>query len=154
MEAPQYDPRRDVRRKWILITAVVILLVGWIPIYWFWNWRQERIVNHFFEAIERKDFESAYGIKAADPDWKQHPQKYGDYPLGAFLRDWGPSGEWGTITRHQIGCSTHPPRGGSGVIVVVTINDRKDPARIWVEDKDQTLTDSPIALVCPHIFGQ
>ena len=35
------------------------------------------------------------------------------------------------------------PKGGSGVIVVVTINERKEPARLWVEKRDKSLTFSP-----------
>ena len=153
LDAPQYDAARDRQRRRLAIVLVILLVLSTIPMFLFWNWRQERIVNRFFEAVERQDYETAYAVKFHDPNWKDHIEKYQDYPLSALVRDWGPSGDWGKITKHKIDCSTHAPKGGSGVIVVVTVNDHKEPARMWVEDKDQTLTDSPVPLLCPHLFG-
>ena len=36
-----------------------------------------------------------------------------------------------------------PPQGGSGVIVVVTINQRAQKSFLWVEKRDLSLTFSP-----------
>ena len=142
-QAPTYDPSRDKRRKQIIIVAVLcILLLAYLG-YHFRNWREERVVDHFFEAIEHKDYESAYALWMADPNWKQHPEKYKNYPFGAFELDWGPTGEYGTISRHRIAQAITPKGGGSGVIVVAFLNDRKQPVALWVEKKDHSMTYSP-----------
>ncbi len=140
--APQYDPRRE-RRKRIIIAAVVaaVIIVG-ILAYLYRNWPEERVVDHFFSALVNKDFETAYGIWQHDPNWKQHPQDYPKYTFHDFYNDWGPGGEWGIINSYHVDGSAKP-KGGSGVVVVVTINQRKEPARIWVEKKDKTLSFSP-----------
>ena len=142
-QAPEYNPRRDQRRKQIIIIAVLFVLLlaylGWT----FRNWREERVVDHFFQAIEHKDYETAYAIWMADPNWKQHPEKFKNYPFGAFELDWGPTGEYGTITHHRIAKTFTPKGGGSGVIVVAFLNDRRQPVALWVEKNDHSMTYSP-----------
>ena len=78
-----------------------------------------------------------------DPDWKQHAEKYSQYPFNDFYRDWGPGGEWGKINSYKVYGSTSPRGGGSGVIVEVVINNRAEHARLWVQKSDKTLTFSP-----------
>jgi hypothetical protein len=155
MDAKEYDPRPAQRRKRI-ITAIV-LVIG-IPLAtWYWyhyiHFGPERsAVNEFFEALQRKDFETAYGINRGDPAWKQHPEKYSRYTLGQFTLDWGPSGDYGAITSHQIDCSLEPPKKdfvvSSGVVVVVTINGRAEPKSLWVEKKNKAVSDSPYTVQC------
>ncbi|HEX9256405.1 MAG TPA: hypothetical protein VF938_12710 [Candidatus Angelobacter sp.] len=142
-QAPQYDPGRERRRRQIIAAiAVLVVLLGMLA-YLFRNWPEERIVDRFFTFLEKKDFEAAYAIWVSDKNWKQHPQQHSRYPFNEFYLDWGPGGEFGAIRSHKIEASGSPPRGGSGVIVVVTINDRKEPARLWVEKSDKSLTFSP-----------
>jgi hypothetical protein len=121
--------------------AVAAIVIG-VFAYLYRNWPEERVVGHFFTALVNKDFETAYGIWEHDPTWKQHPQNYPNYSFREFYNDWGPGGEWGIIKSFHIDGSANP-KAGSGVVVVVTINERKEPARIWVEKKDKTLTFSP-----------
>jgi hypothetical protein len=47
------------------------------------------------------------------------------------------------VRSYKIDGSVSPRGGGSGVIVQVTVNNRAEKARIWVEKKDKTLTFSP-----------
>jgi hypothetical protein len=140
--APEYDPRRGRRRRAIIATVVVVAVAIGILVYLYRNWPEERVVDHFFTALVNKDFETAYGIWLHDPNWKQHPQNYPNYSFREFYNDWGPGGEWGIIKSFHVDGSANPKQG-SGVVVVVTINERKEPARIWVEKKDKTLTFSP-----------
>ncbi len=149
------DPKRE-RRKKAIIAAVVagILLAGYIAFdllafgyvkYPFRNWREERVVNGFFQALEQKTpegYERAYGIWMADPNWKQHPAAHSRYKYGEFYLDWGPGGEYGLINSHQID-GTVNPKGGSGVVVVVTVNGRAEKAHLWVEKSDKTMSFSP-----------
>lgn len=152
MDAKEYDPRpAQKRRRMVAIAAVVIIVLGFVW-WWFRYWPEERVINSFFQAIEQKDLEKAYAIYNADPDWKQHPEKYSNYTLSQFELDWGPSSEFGPITTHKIDCATEPPKKGfaspSGVIVVVTINNRSDSTDLWVEKKSKTITTSPFRVLC------
>jgi hypothetical protein len=139
--------------------VVVALVFLWVYLYW----PQERVINRFFEALERKDFDAAFGIYKADPDWKQHAAKYNQYPVPQFMEDWGPSSEFGAIVSHKIECAKGT---GSGVILAVTVNGQHCPVGgaadakptykeqcsqttfMWVEDKDRTLSISPLPLKC------
>jgi hypothetical protein len=143
-EAPTYDPRR-ARRRNIIIAGIVVFILITATLAWVYrNYPEERVVQKFFTALENRDYEKAYGIWQADPNWKQHPQNYPNYSFGDFYQDWGPGGEWGPIHSFHIDGSANPKNGGSGVVVVVTVNDRKEKkARIWVENKTKTLTFSP-----------
>ncbi|HVP44123.1 MAG TPA: hypothetical protein VMS96_11875 [Terriglobales bacterium] len=141
-EALPYDPKRERRRNAIIVTAVALLLVVAALLYLFRNLPYERVVDRFFTALEKKDFEAAYGIWLNDPDWKQNQAKHTNYTFHDFYVDWGPGGEWGIIRQHEI-VGSAAPKGGSGVVVVVKVNERAEEARIWVERKDKTLTFSP-----------
>jgi hypothetical protein len=157
MDAKEYDPR-PARRLWtaagvVVGLAIVGLILWFFPIipflYRFGS--HERVINRFFEAIERKDFDAAYGIYHGDPDWKQHPERHQEYPLARFMLDWGPSGDYGPITSHRIDCAADPSKGGrssSGVVVVTTINNRAEPVSLWVENKGKTITNSPVQVLC------
>lgn len=149
LDAKEYDPRPAARRKRLIIIVVVLAIVALVV----WRvtrfWPEERVVNKFFDALERKDFDAAYGIYNADPEWKQHPDKYQQYPLNQFVLDWGPSGDLGAITSHKIDCVLEPDKPGtSGVIVAVTVNHLPQDSLIWVEKKTKTLTNSPIVIAC------
>ena len=141
-EAPQYDPRRERRRKQLIAVALLGVIALALLAYLYRNWPEERVVDKFFAALEQRDYEKAYGIWFHDAGWKQHPDRYSKYPYQEFYLDWGPGGEWGIIKSHKIEGSASP-KSGSGVVVVVRINDRAVPARLWVEKSDKTLTFSP-----------
>lgn len=139
-DAPQVDARRERRRRIFLISIVVVIVLGAVLAWQFRHWKQERQVTRFFQALQDKDFDTAYGIWLNDPNWKQHPQQHSRYPFNEFYRDWGPGGEWGVIRSFDIEGS----RGvGTGVVVVVTVNERTEKARLWAEKTDGTLTFSP-----------
>jgi len=154
LDAKEYDPRPARRRLRLILVAVAIFLVPLAVWYWYFfiHFVPERqAVNKFMAAIERQDFDTAYAIKNADPDWKQHPDKY-DPSLSQFKLEWGPSGDYGKITKHSIDCVLEPPKKGfrssSGVIVVVVVNDRTEPASLWVEKSSKTITQSPFEVQC------
>ena len=149
MDAKEYDPRPAQKRRKIIATAVVVILAGVVFFYLTRYNSEKKVIDNFFQAIEQKDFDKAYGIYQADADWKQHPQKYSGYTINQFTLDWGPSGEYGPITNHQIDCALEPPkRSSSGVIVVVIINNRQETRSLWVEKKAKTISDSPLRAVC------
>ncbi len=150
-EAQPYDVARARKRRALILALVVlgllIALVWWQARYW----PEERAVDRFFDALQQQNYEKAYGVWMHDPDWKQHPQQYTRYPYNDFIKDWGPGGEWGVIKSHRIdgagvpkGYSGSPFAVASGVVVVVTVNDRiADKAHVWVQKDDKTLGFSP-----------
>jgi hypothetical protein len=154
LDAKEYDEQKErAKRKRIISTVVLVLVVAFVlevagsiwfktPM-WFLYWPEERVAEHFFGALQKQNFEAAYGIWMRDPQWRQHPNAHKKYPYNEFYRDWGPGGEWGTIKSHKIYAAGPPPGGGSGVIVDVTVNDRAQPARVWVQKSDKTMSFSP-----------
>ena len=146
-ESKPPDPAAEARaqrRKKVLIAVVVLLLVGAAFAYWYRYWPEERVVNKFFKQIEAQNYEGAYAFWTADPNWKQHPEKYARYPFTEFVQDWGPSSEYGTIHSHKIERASNPPAGrGSGVIVEVQVNDRPVTVGVWVEKSDKSLSFPP-----------
>jgi hypothetical protein len=143
LDATQYD-ERAARRRRAIIGSIIVLVVLVACLAWLFRyWPEERIVDRFFTALQDKQYETAYGIWMHDSDWQQHPQKYSNYPYNEFYRDWGPGGDWGIIKSHKIYASGIPKGGGSGVVVEVIVNDRVEHARVWVQKSDKTLTFSP-----------
>lgn len=150
-EAQPYDAAA-ARKKRNIIIALVLLVLVLLLVWWQLRfWPEEHLVNRFFDALQQQNYEQAYAIWMNDPDWKQHPQRYSRYGYKDFLQDWGPSGEWGIIKSHEIdgaavphGYSGTPFATASGVVVVVTVNNRiADKAHIWVQKSDKTLGFSP-----------
>ncbi len=151
-EAKPYDPAQGRKRRNIIIAIVFALLV--IGLIW-WQlrfWPEEQVVDRFFDALQQANFEQAYGVWMADPNWKQHPDRYSRYSYNDFIKDWGPGGEWGVIKSHKIYAVGYPPRGHgaptfgtpSGVVVIVTVNDRiSRKESLWVQKDDKTLGFSP-----------
>lgn len=152
LDAQEYDPRPAQKRRKMIATVVVVVLAITVFLYLTRYNSEKKIIDNFFHAIEQKDFDAAYGVYQADPDWKQHPEKYSGYTINQFKLDWGPQGEYGAITSHQIDCALEPPKkdfvSSTGVIVVVIINGRQETRSMWVEKKAKTVSDSPMKALC------
>jgi hypothetical protein len=143
LDAKEYDPEKERRKKVRIISAIVFLLLAGFFLWWFRYWPEERVAEHFFDALQKQDYESGYGIWMHDPQWRQHPDRYKKYPFNEFYTDWGPGGQWGLVKSYKIYAAGTPPGGGSGVIVDLVVNDRAEHARVWVEKSDKTLSFSP-----------
>jgi hypothetical protein len=143
LDAQPYDAAQARRRRIrISITIFIFLVIG----FSIWEMRflpEERAVNHFFGKLQAQDFEGAYALWRADPDWKQHPEKYSSYSYHDFYLDWGPGGEWGPIRNYKVDGAVSPSGSASGVIVEVIVNQRVEHARVWVEKKDKSLSFPP-----------
>jgi hypothetical protein len=150
LDAKQYDAMRDRRmRNWIFVAVIVILIVAWTA-YHLRDYRERSHVAQFFSALQQKNFGAAYGIWFNDPDWQKHPNKFKDYSYSDFNRDWGLGGEWGIINNYSIDCSLSQ---GNGVIVQATVNHRLEPANVWVDKNDHTLSFSPTEIQCGNWWG-
>jgi hypothetical protein len=145
LDAPPYDPRRDRRRAALIISLIVVILVGAFCAWYFHNWPEEHAVDKFLTAIEHKDYDQAFAIWNADPNWKQHTDRYKNYTFGQFQLDWGPSGDYGAITHHKVRGSA-PSGQNTAVIVAVNINDRADPIPLIVNRKTKEIGFSPVGV--------
>lgn len=147
LDAAPYDPgparRRGIKILAAALLVVVLGIVAWMNRYW----REERVVGKFFAALKNKDYESAYALYFADPQWKDHPAKYSRYPLSQFTEDWGPGGQWGVINTYKVYGASSCSGGGSGIVVDVVVNDRAEHAQLWVEKVDKTLSLPPCELL-------
>lgn len=150
IDAPAYDPRRDIRNRNLLIAAGVIIVLaiilglgGYIAGHgWFFtNLGAEHRVSDFFKALEAKDYAKAYGIYQDDPNWQQHPDKY-SYSLKRFTEDWTTDSPVNApITSHHVDISKTDGSGtfGTGIIVAVRVNgDHK--VFMYVNKADGTMT--------------
>jgi len=143
LDAKEYDPEKERRTKVRIISAIVFLLLAAFFLWWFRYWPEQRVAEHFFDALQKQDYESGYGIWMHDPQWRQHPDHYKKYPFNEFYTDWGPGGQWGLVKSYKVYAAGTPPGGGSGVIVDMIVNDRAEHARVWVEKSDKTMSFSP-----------
>ncbi len=144
LDAQPYNFARARRRKIIVATVIVSILVLAALAWIYRNFPEERVVTHFFAALEKGDYESAYAIYFNDPAWREHQKKYSQYPYADFYRDWGPGGEWGLIKSFRIyGSANTSGLLSGGVIVEVIVNERTEHARMFVQRSDKTITVYP-----------
>jgi hypothetical protein len=147
LDAKEFDPEKESRKRkrliLIITVIVIILFFGW----WFRYWPEEHTVGKFFDALQKQDFRTAYGIWMRDPNWPQHPGDHPKYSFNDFYRDWGPSGEWGPIKTVKVNGASTCPGPSSGVLVDVIVNDRTQHAQVWVEKSDHTLSYPPCELI-------
>jgi hypothetical protein len=144
------DPRSRGRRYGIMIGAGVLLLALSFYLLWFTflHVPERRAAARFMDAIAAGNNELAYKMMKADA---------GAYPYKDFLGDWGPGGYYGPVKSYKIESATSPPKGGSGVIIVVELSpfqpfpDANDvekaratrEVRLWVEKRDKSITFAP-----------
>ncbi len=158
MDAPEYDSTHDTRVRNLLI-AVVVLVVLTVVIgfggyamghgWFFSNLSAEHRVDKFFNALEARDYGTAFAIYTNDPDWQQHPEKHADYPLTRFTEDWTTeSPVKAPIVSHHVDISKTDGSGtfGSGIIVAVRVNGDHKVFMYYIR-KDGTL-----AWPAPHIL--
>lgn len=147
LDAREYDTVK-ARKKRIRITSIIVVIVlVALFVWWFRFWPQQRLVNRFFENLQKQDYKAAYAIWMNDPHWAEHPDLHAKYPFNDFYRDWGPGGEWGLIKTYKVYGASTCPGPGTGVVVDVIVNDRTEHAQVWVEKSDNTLSFPPCELV-------
>jgi len=147
LDAKEYDAGKESKRKKKIILIALVVLVVLFLAWWFRYWPEEHLAGKFFAALEKQDYQTAYGIWMHDPQWQRHPNEHPKYPFGDFYRDWGPGGEWGIVKTEKVYGSSTCPGGGSGVVVDVVVNDRAEHAQVWVEKSDHTMSFPPCELL-------
>ena len=146
LDAKEYHPEKERRARIRIISLIVLALVLAFIVWWNRFWPEKHIGDKFFSDLQHQQFEKAYGLYYADPDWKQHPQNHSQYPFNEFVQDWGPSGPWGVIKTFKIYGASNCPGGGSGVVIDVTVNNRAEHAQLYVDKHDHTISSPPCDL--------
>lgn len=146
LDAKEYHPEKERRKKFrivsLIVLALVLIFVGWLNRFW----PEKHVANQFFSALQQQNFDKAYGLYYADPDWKQHPQNHSQYPFNEFMQDWGPGGPWGVIKSFRPFGASNCPGGGSGVVVDIIVNNRAEHAQLYVDKHDKTISSPPCDL--------
>ena len=129
--------------------VVTILAVSGAVLYWQLRYYPEKkAVAHFMDALQAGDYQGAYRLWNAPPS----------YAYKDFLEDWGETTPMGRVHSYEIvgvepkapvevALPGQPARrvagDSSGIVVLVRINGRLEPVRIWVEKKDKSLGFPP-----------
>ena len=120
------------RLKVPVAIALVLIFIGGVA-YKFANFREERSVRQFIDAINGGQFDVAY------QDWDAE----GRYTLKDFLQDWGKDGYY-TKGMHQARVSDSNGKGGS-VIVYVNIDSLRYPVALLVDKETLKISFSPVS---------
>ena len=132
----------------VALGAAILLAVA-SSSYIFLRFHTEKAtVRLFLSQVAAGDYQSAYGT------WKPASS----YSFQDFLRDWGPTGEYGPVKSYDLR-SVRSPAGASGVIVTVAVSavspfpEASDPksrdakeVRLWVERSDQSISYAPLEI--------
>ncbi len=112
------------------ILILIVLLIGLLVGYRFWDYPEERVVSRFLTTLEQESYQEAYRL------WQPSPS----YAFGDFLHDWGEKGDYGKIREFQILRSKS--KGPNTVIVTVRINNVSPPLDLLVDRRTKGLAYS------------
>lgn len=140
------EPKSKALRYVISAVALVLLIAG--GVWYLLRYAPEkRTVGHFMDAVVAGNLQRAYQI------W--HPRPNFSYP--DFVSFWGPDGLYSPMKSYRIESAEVPPKGGSGVVVVVEVSGytpfpkpeetvkfaQNREIELWVERSDQSLSFPP-----------
>jgi hypothetical protein len=140
------EPKSKALRYVVSGVALAAMIAG--ALWYFLRFAQEkRTVERFMNAVVTGDSPQAYKI------WRPNPS----FTYQDFLAFWGPKGYYSPIKSFRIESAEVPPKGGSGVVVVVELSAyspfpkpeesvkfaQNQEARLWVERSDQSLSFPP-----------
>jgi hypothetical protein len=110
LDAGAEEPKSKALRYVVSGVALALLLAA--SAWYFLRYTPEkRTVERFMHAIVAGDSQQAYQI------WHPHP----NFSYEDFLSFWGPKGYYSPIKSYRIESAEVPPKGGSGVLIVVEI---------------------------------
>ncbi len=124
--------RRERVRNRIIIAVVVVAIVAVVAYFLFRNYPEERTAKHFMAALQQSNFQEAYRI------WKPTSS----YSFQSFMRDWGPSGDFGKVQSYKL---VRSRSYGNGVIVTAEINGKE--SLLWVDRDTRAISFAPERVV-------
>ena len=125
------SPKKEKPQLLPLFLAGLVVGLG-ILIYFFANFREEKTIQKYFETLRQGNLPEAYQL------WGPTDE----YTYCDFMIDWGPKGYYGKIKRFEIVSSKSQ---GTGVVIMVQLNNLRKPIGFWVKRKTQKIGFSPIA---------
>jgi hypothetical protein len=140
------EPKSKKLRYVVSSVALAAMLAG--ALWWTLRFTNEKhTVEHFLDALLAGNTQQAYQI------WHPHP----DFTYQDFLGFWGSNGYYSPIKSYRIQDLGLPPKGGSGVIVIIELsayapfpspeekikNAQTREVQLWVERSDQSLGFPP-----------
>jgi hypothetical protein len=140
------EPKSKALRYVVSGVALAAMIAG--ALWYFLRFAPEKhTVERFMNAVVAGDSQQAYKI------WRPNPS----FTYQDFLAFWGPKGYYSPIKSFRIESAEVPPKGGSGVVVVVELSayspfpkpeesvkfGQNQEARLWVERSDQSLSFPP-----------
>jgi hypothetical protein len=140
------EPKSKALRYVISGLALAAMLAG--ALWYFLRFTPEkRTVERFMSAVVAGDTQQGYQI------WRPIPS----FTYQDFLAFWGPKGYYSPIRSFRIESAEVPPKGGSGVVVVVELSAyapfprpedsvkfaQNQEVRLWVERSDKSLSFPP-----------
>src|SRR5690348_9150075 len=81
------DAQRERKLKWLTISLVSAAVLGLLLYAFFRDFKEDRRISQFREALKQQDFKTAYTFWGCTFDVPCR-----DYAYGKFLEDWGPQG--------------------------------------------------------------
>ena len=146
LDAGPEEPRSKALRY--VISGVALAIFLGISLWYFTRYNKEKsTVERFMTAVATGDTQQAYQI------W--HPHQGFSYQ--DFLSFWGPNGYYSPIKSYRLETAEVPPKGGSGVVIVVELSEydtfpkaeeklkaaRNREVQLWVERSDQSMSFPP-----------
>lgn len=83
------EAKREGILKWGIITALCVVVLSVVLFYSFRHYRERQALSTFLEALERKDYKSAYATWGCTD---ANPCRY--FAYSKFLEDFGPEGRY------------------------------------------------------------
>jgi hypothetical protein len=146
LDAGAEEPKSKALRYVVSGVALAAMLAG--AMWYFLRFAPEKhTVEQFMNAVVSGDTQQGYKIWHANPSFT-----YQD-----FLAFWGPKGFYSPIKSFRIESAEVPPKGGSGVVVVLELSayspfpkpeetvkfGQNQEVTLWVERSDQSLSFPP-----------
>ena len=78
------DERRARKIKMLLVSVVGLVVLSGFLYFFFRNYPQQQQAKRFYQLLAAHDYQSAYAL------WVTTDSARRDYPMDAFMRDWGP----------------------------------------------------------------
>ena len=90
------DERRGRKVKKIVIWGLLAIIVAGALYFQFRNWKEEKTLDRFLTLLREQKFQDAYAMFPNEEEMRR------SYPPEAFLRDWGPAGDYGNVAAVKI----------------------------------------------------
>ena len=126
--------RREKAIRWLLISAVALLVGGTILYFVFRDYGVERKVTIFFDRLRAKDYQGAYALWGCT-DKIPCPQ----YPFEEFMKDWGPQGAYAASDRAEVAGK----KSCEGGIIEFVHVPNQPPVLLWVDRQTEALSFAP-----------